>query len=132
MRRLPPANLDSGDTLGDSQAPELVRDFRVVAVLSIYHNKLMCGFDETRELMDFMAGERVYLWDIPVVMKLCRPALEKKYPWIKNHNFDASAKADSFPRFVRKVIAEVGTETLSVTPLKAGKYKARSCSESLL
>lgn len=130
MRRLPQADLDTGNAPGNQTTP-LIQRFRLAAVLSVYHNKLMCGFDETRELMDYMTGEHVYIWDIPVAGKLCRKSLAQQYPWLKKQKLDPNGKPDTYPKFVRGVAKEFGAETMLVECLKPGAFKARSCSETL-
>lgn len=107
------------------------KSFKMAVILSVYHDKLMCGFDDTREFMDYMTGEHVYLWDIPQAMKLCRKSLGIQHPWIKQHAMNPEAKPDSYSKFVRKAISIYGQEVIEVTPLKSGQFKARSCSESL-
>ena len=130
MRRLPPSDLDPGNPPGN-QETSVGRRFRLAAVLSVYHNKLMCSFDETRDFMDYMAGERVYIWDIPVAMKICRKSLNRQYPWMKEYALEQNAKADSYPKFVRQIVNDSGSETICVQALNPGEFKSRPGSETI-
>ena len=85
----------------------------------------MCSFEEQRDLLDFMAGERVYLWDIPVAMKLCRKSLNQQYPWLKQHQLDPNGKPDGYPKFVRAVAKDFGADNMNIQALKKGAFKAR-------
>lgn len=91
----------------------------------------MCSFDEQRELLDFMAGERVYLWDIPPAMKLCRKSLDTQYPWLKQYKLDPNGKPDSYPKFVRGIVKDFGADTMTVQALKTGTFKARPGSATI-
>lgn len=94
-------------------------------MVSVYHNKLMCGFDETREFMDYMTGESVPIWDIPIAMKLIHKHLDKHVPWLKQHTVDPESKPDTYPKFVRQMVSIHGSDTIGIEPLKPGAYVPR-------
>lgn len=108
-----------------------MKKFKLNAVLAVYHDKLMCSFEEQRELIDFMAGEKVYLWDIPPALKLCKASLDKQYSWLKKHQLEPNSKPDAYPKFVREVIKQSGVDSVNVKPLKKGIFKARPGTETL-
>ena len=64
--------------------------FTIAQVVAVYHDRLACDFTSQRELIDHMAGQRVPIWDIPVVLKLAKPALKRQWrctrpiPWQRN------------------------------------------------
>lgn len=100
--------------------------FRVAAVVAVYHDKMMCGFDEFREFLDHMAGESVAIWDIPAAIKLTRKSLDRQFPWLKDFSLDPDVKPDTYPKFVRQMIAQHGSDKMEVQPLKPGQFKATS------
>lgn len=103
----------------------MTQEHRLAAVVSVYHNKLMCGFDETRAFIDYMAGERVPIWDIPIAGKLIRKHLDKHVPWLKEYTVDPDAKPDTYPKFVRQMVSIHGEDKIAVQPLRVGDYKPR-------
>lgn len=130
MRRLPQADLDTGNPPGN-QKTSIGKKFRLAAALAVYHDKLMCSFDEQRELLDYMTGQRVYLWDIPVAIKLCRKSIDQQYPWMKKYKLDPNGKPDAYPKFIRLIAKDFGSDQLGIQPLKRGAFKARSGLETI-
>lgn len=120
LRRLQQADTDPGNALGREET--LAKQFRMNVIMSVYHNRLMTGFDDTREFIDFMAGEHVYLWDIPKAIKLIRAALDERYPWIGEHQIGPEAKPDTYPKFVRAMVALNGSDSMEIQPLKAKRF----------
>lgn len=91
---------------------------------------MMCGFDETRELFDFMAGRRVPIWDIPKARKLCIAHLNTIHPWLKSLDFDEHMKPDAHSKYIKSVAARCGMTDLEVSALKPNAYKPTPISKA--
>lgn len=84
----------------------------------------MTQFEDVRALLDYAAGTRVPLWDIPNAMRLVRATLDRDYPWLAQHKLDPNAKPDSYPKFARNIIAIHGGDTMLVSRLAPRAFKA--------
>lgn len=92
-------------------------------MLSVYHNRLMGSFDDVRDFLDYMTGQRVPIWDIPAAMRLVRASLDQQCEWLHRFAVDPEAKPDSFPKFIRQMAAVNGGDTMTITPLKPTAFK---------
>lgn len=106
-------------------------EFTIAQVLAVYHDRLTCDFDKQRALLDHLAGTRVPIWDIPVVLKLAHPHLEKQFPWLKAEPLTGDMRSDISPKFVRAVTRHAKVETVTVKPLTKGVYVERLATETL-
>lgn len=108
-----------------------MKEFTVAQVLAVYHDRLTCDFDAQRELIDHLAGTRVPIWDIPVVLKLAHEPLAKQFPWLKAEPLTGDMRSDISPKFVRAVTRHAKTDTVTVKPLPKGAYVERLATETL-
>ncbi len=100
------------------------RAFPMATILSVYHNRLMCSFDELRELLDFMTHHKVALWEIPRARALAAHHLGTQYPWLKKYAPPAGFKNDAMHsgRFVRGGEKLAKAKELSVLPMGPGEF----------
>lgn len=100
------------------------RSFPISVILSVYHNRLLCSFNEMRGLLDFMTRHDVALWEIPRARALSAKHLGKQYPWLKKYDPPAGFKNDAMHsgRFVRGGEKIAGTKELSVLPMGPGEF----------
>lgn len=106
-----------------------MKRFPIATILTVYHNKMMSTFDEMRELLDYMTGHRVALWEIPRARVLCRDALEKQFYWLPQMPMPIETRKDTSPTFVRKVKRAVGEDDLEVRPLRKNAFTPHSFAE---
>lgn len=101
------------------------RDFPVAVVLSAYHNRLLVSFPELRDLLDYMTGHKVALWEVPLARALAAAHLAKQYPWLEKIEPPPGFKNDAVNtnRFVKSVVKTIHAEQLRVYPLPAGAFK---------
>lgn len=107
------------------------REFTIAQVLSVYHDRLTCDFDDQRALIDHLVGTKVPIWDIPVVLKLAHDHLGKQFPWLKAEPLTGDMRSDISPKFVRAVTKHAKVETVQVKPLPKGTYTERLATETL-
>ena len=110
--------------------PEADRYFSVACILSIYHNRLLVSFPELRELLDYMTGAEVPLWQIPEARALCMVALERQYPGLTRIEPPPGFKNDAMHagRFIKAATKQLGGQDrllvrrLPPTAFKVKKY----------
>ena len=113
--------------------PNNPRVFSVAVVLSAYHNRLLVPFDELRALLNYMTGQDVALWEIPLARSLCAAHLLKQYPWLAELEPPPGFKNDAVHtgRFVKSVVKTIGSDTLTVYMLPPNKFRSRGPFEKL-
>jgi len=97
--------------------------FPTAVVLAAYHNKPCAPFKEMRELLDYMTGLDIALWEIPRARAACAKSLERSFPWLPEMPPPLEFKPDQSGKYVRSITALKG-DTLGVPPLKKNTYKS--------
>lgn len=117
---------DRGCSYESDEMPNNPRVFSVAVVLSAYHNRLLVPFDELRGLLEYMCGQKVWLWEVPLARSLSAAHLLKQYPWLDEIEPPPGFKNDavSTNRFVKSVIKMIGADTLTVYTLPPNKFKS--------
>lgn len=100
------------------------RPFPVSVILSVYHNRLLCPFDEMRGLLDFMTRHDVALWEIPRARALSAKHLSSQYPWLKKYEPPQGFRNDAMHsrRFVKGGEKLAGCAQLMVLPMGPGEF----------
>jgi hypothetical protein len=107
------------------------KTFPLSVVLTAYHNRMMATFPELRELLNYMTGQDVPLWDIPRARVMCRDALQRKYTWLAKMEPGPETRKDTASRFVRTVARKIGYSELEVPKLKRGAYRPLTAVKAL-
>lgn len=104
----------------------------MAVIASVYHDRLVCPFDEYRAFLDYMTGTRLYLYDLPPARAAVAQYLERQHPQLKKSPRPPE-KTDSgnASRYVRDVIKHMGRDHLTATPLRKGVFKPRTPTEAL-
>lgn len=102
----------------------------MATVLSTYHDRLLCPFEEYRDFLDYMVGTHVMLHDVARARRAVADALRKQLGELA-HVEGPPEKTDSgnAGRYVKTVIKTLGYERVQVTPLKAGAFQVRTVAE---
>ena len=100
--------------------------FPIATVLAVYNNKPTVRFNEMCDLINYMTGHDVPLWEIPRARAMCATALARQFPWLEKHPIPMEFKPESANKFVRAIIAKVQIEEVAVPKLKRGAYRPLS------
>ena len=100
------------------------KTFHISQLMSVYHNKLFCSFDEMRELLDYMIDWQVPLWDVPRARAACAASLVRQYPWLAQIDMPTEFRKDHSQKITRRVAKAIGTDAVEVRPLQSGTYHA--------
>lgn len=102
----------------------LPESFPVAVVLSAYHNRLLIPFPQLRAFLDYMCGQKVFIWEIPRARSMAARHLERQYPWLATINPPQGFKNDAVNtnRFVRSVTKAIKADELTVYPLPKGDF----------
>ncbi|AYB70702.1 hypothetical protein SEA_VASUNZINGA_70 [Mycobacterium phage VasuNzinga] len=100
------------------------REFDIAVVLSVYYDILLCAFEDYRELLNYMTGHDVAIWEIPRARRLCADALEIQYPILTLPLMPEGFKNDHMHsgKFIRKATKDFGAPLLPVDPIDPGKF----------
>lgn len=106
----------------------MTRPYDLSVVLSAYHNRMMCSFSELRELLNYMTGHDVALWEIPRARLLAARSLARQHPWLGQIKVPIEMKIDSghSGQFVRHVARTLGTRIIIVKPLSSSAFQPTS------
>lgn len=102
----------------------MTRPYDLSVVLSAYHNRLMCPIGELRDLLNYMTGHDVALWEIPRARTLAARSLARQHPWLGQIKVPIEMKIDSghSGQFVRHVAKKLGSRVVIVKPLSSSAF----------
>jgi hypothetical protein len=105
--------------------------FPLAVVLHVYHNKPFSSIKEMRELLNYMTGTDVPLWEVPRARVICAKYLERHFPWLPEIDMAAEFRSDQANKFVRKVATDLGRNTVAVPPIRKGVFVPLALSHNL-
>jgi hypothetical protein len=96
--------------------------FSTAAVVSVYHYRLACDFDEMRECLDYIVGKHVLLPDIPRYRQVARATIKRQHPRIEQAGPPSEHRGDSpsVNKWAKLAVKKLGAETL---PLRRASQK---------
>jgi hypothetical protein len=107
------------------------RTFRMGVVLSVYSNRMLCGFTEYRAFLNYMMRTHVPLWDVERARQETAKLIVKQHPEFRNAP-PPPDKTDSgnASRFAKQVGKKMGMDEVVMEGAKR-KFKVRTLSESI-
>lgn len=116
------------------QRPRSGVTFPLAVILSVHHNKMLVTFTEFRDLLDYVTGVQVALWEIPRARAQVAAHLARQYVWLRHIDLPPGFRADSgnANRYVKGVAKAVGCDLeLEVRPMRKGMYQPLPGSQML-
>lgn len=105
--------------------------FPLAVVLHVYHNKPYSSIKEMRELLNYMTGTDVPLWEVPRARVMCARYLERHFPWITRRTPPVEFRSDQANKFVKQVATDLGKTTVAVPPIRKGLFVPLALSHNL-
>ena len=108
------------------------RAFPANVVVSVVQNRLLCPMDDYRDLINYMTGHQVPLWDLTRAREVCMKRLVSTFPILKDlpptWEKTDSGNANKYVRACVKACA--GVDTWTVAPGRV-KFAERTLSKAL-
>lgn len=104
----------------------------MAVIASVYHDRLVCPFDQYRDFLNYMTGHDLYLYDLPRARRIVADVLDNRIPGLKKTT-PPPEKTDSgnANKYVRDVCKELSADTWTLGPLKAGAFTPRTPQEAM-
>lgn len=106
--------------------------FPLAVVVSVVQDRLLCPFAEYRELLSFMVGRDLYLWEVATARRTCAERLVRTFPELATipnvPEKTDSGNANKHVRACSKALGGVDSYTLAP---KTVKLAQRTLSEAL-
>lgn len=101
-----------------------MKAFPISVAISVYANRMYCGFPEYRDLLNHMTGADVRLREIPRARKLAADAIAAQHPWIATVRLPDTdnEKKPKSAKWLRAIETRLGADTLNIDPLPEGAF----------
>lgn len=93
------------------------KTFHLSSILTVCHNIMMSSFPEMREVLDYMTGHSIPIWEIPRARAMCAESIKDQYPLLGYVELPPEFKRDGCSKFVRQIIKLMDSDELALTPL---------------
>lgn len=101
-------------------------------IVSVLKDRLLCPFDDYRDLLNHMTGRRLPLWDVASARRACAERLTKTFPELADlPNPPEKTDSGNANKYVRQCVkATGGIDCYTIAPNKV-KLAERTLSKAL-